>query len=138
MEAVEGTVFVASSLCNLRERQGSLHLKPSLCQYLIPPFCVSSWTPCLVFSVPYAARELQGQQQMGKAGPGVVWINIKLLEPSAGEHKRIVQMRLWETSSLLEYMAELRAQPWVGTVPATSTVLLTRMDTLAFVRGSAD
>lgn len=66
---------------------------------------------------------------MGKAGPGLVWINIKLLEPSAGEQQRVVGMRLWETSCLLGHMVELRAQP----CSANSTALLIRIDILTLV-----
>lgn len=59
---------------------------------------------------------------MGKAGSGLVWINIKLLEPSAGEQQRVVGMRVWETSCLLGHMVEL-----------SSTALLTRMNILTLM-----
>jgi hypothetical protein len=36
---------------------------------------------------------------MGKAGAGLVWIDFKLLMPSAGEQKRIVGPRLWAAST---------------------------------------
>lgn len=74
---------------------------------------------------------------MGEAGPGLVQVNTKLLEPSAGEQQIALGMRLGETSCLLGRMVELRAQPWVRTGLANSRVLLIRMDTLGLTRGSA-
>lgn len=73
----EGSLLCPFSLQS-QGMTGSLHLKPSLCQYLAPAVCVSSWAPCLAFPVPHAAKGLQGQWQMGKAGAGLVGINFKL------------------------------------------------------------
>lgn len=48
---------------------------------------------------------------MGEAGPVLVQVNTKLLEPSAGEQQIALGMRLGETSCLLGRMVELELSP---------------------------
>lgn len=57
--------------------------------------------------MPRAAKGLQGQWQMGKAGAGLVWINFKLLVSSAGEKTVAGDETLGD-----QLCPELTALPW--------------------------
>lgn len=78
--------------------------------------------------VPCAAKGLQGQWQMGKAGAGLVWINFKLLVPSAGEQKTVVGTRLWAAST------DGCEEPLPATSPVTFPHFPLRLEHLPYLR----